>query len=158
MSFEESYLVSSAEYCELMFEVSHLFFLANVDVERNAKRRILSEPQRFEFKLSFATLALRMRELVLAFDQYAKVHLSQSPEDAARFEQQGDRLRKLEGASVRLSEKADLLDEGRLLQEQLWDDDGYTDVFTECALLICRAVEWQSLLARETNLGEDLPA
>lgn len=152
MSFEEEYLVLSAEYCELLFEAARLFFSGNVGVEKCAQVRSLSTPVAFSFVDDFNDFALVSRELTATFSKFSRIHRIQDPSSAALILGQEKRLSRLAVLSNELAGKLQELDESRLLQEQLRDDNHFTDLFTTCASLICAAVEWQCSLARGANL------
>lgn len=154
MSFEEEYLVRSAEYCQLLFHTSELFFKANVDVESHAARRFLHPDVTFSFKSDFHSFATEANKLLDSYSSYSSLHLTSYPEHGALFTEQHERLGELCARATDLAKKIQTLRESELLQEQLWDDDEYTDLFTQCCLSICSANSWQCHLARNMNLSK----
>lgn len=155
MNYEEEYLVLSAEYCEELFRASHLFFLANVNVEYNAKQRDLANLTPYSFKETFAKMAERSDFLFTKFLDYASIHLVRMHQHKSIFDEQKQTLKQLSLYAHELALKIKKLNEGQLLQEQLWSDNEYTDLFTQCSLLICKANTWQCNLARLSNLTKE---
>lgn len=154
MSFEEKYLVLSTECCKLLFRTSELFFKANIDVESHAARRNLNPSVEFLFNDYFRSFDEETHKLLASYISYSSLHLARYPEHKTLFDEQRERLEELCERGGTLANKVQSLKEYELLQEQLWADDEYTHLFTQCCLYISSANTWQCNLARNMNLSE----
>jgi hypothetical protein len=151
----DEYVRTSAAYCADLFRTAELFFRANVALESTIIDENTSHCGTVE---EICKIFIHCREItsstITSLATFKRCHTALPEQLDIDFSYQEQLLASIVDSLNRIVNLFDSVSDFENLQNQIWDDDNFTNAFTKTAQSISHAILWQCSFARKANLDE----